>query len=293
MKKYRTGESMKINFTKMEGIGNDFILLDDRDLYIEKQISYERLSKKLCDRRFGIGGDGLILLLDSDSCDLKFKIFNSDGSEAQMCGNGMRCFAKYVYEKKIVDQDEFKVETLAGTIIPKILFTPKGVINAVRVDMGEPVLENERIPFISRNKRSVLEKLEVDGKLIEITTVSMGNPHAVIFVDLLDKAPVTRLGPRIEADKRFPEKTNVEFVEVISEKEIKMKVWERGAGETLACGTGACASLVAACLAGKTGKIATVHLAGGDLFIEWENQNNHVYKTGPAKTVFEGRIEIS
>ncbi len=283
---------MRINFTKMEGIGNDFIFIDDRDLQIEKQISYERLSKKLCDRRFGIGGDGLILLSNSNTCDLKFKIFNSDGSEAQMCGNGMRCFAKHAYEKNIVDQDEFKVETLAGTIIPKILFNTKGEIDFVRVDMGKPILENKRIPFISKNRESVLESIEVDGQLIEITTVSMGNPHAVLFVDCIEKADVTRLGPKIEVDQRFPEKTNVEFVEVISKKEMKMKVWERGAGETLACGTGACASLVAACLAGKTCERATVHLTGGDLFIEWNRQNNHVYKTGPAKTVFEGRIEI-
>jgi len=283
---------MKIGFTKMEGIGNDFIFIDDRDLQIQKQISYEHLSKKLCDRRFGIGGDGLILLLNSDTCTLKFRIFNSDGSEAQMCGNGMRCFAKHAYEKNIVDQDEFKVETLAGTIIPKILLNTQGKIDSVRVDMGKPILENERIPFISKNRQSILEKFEVDGQLVEITTVSMGNPHAVIFVDRLEKELVTRLGPKIEVDQRFPEKTNVEFVEVISEKEIKMKVWERGAGETLACGTGACASLVAACLAGKTEEFATVHLSGGDLFIEWNRQNNHVYKTGPAKTVFEGSIEI-
>ncbi len=284
---------MRIDFTKMEGIGNDFILIDDRNLQIEKQVSYERLSKKLCDRKFGIGGDGLILLLHSDMCSLKFKIFNPDGSEAQMCGNGMRCFAKQAYEKKIVDQDEFKVETLAGTIIPKIFLNTQGEIDSIRVDMGKPILENEKIPFISKNRLSVLENIEVDGQWIEITAVSMGNPHAVIFVDCLEKAPVTRLGPRIEVDQRFPEKTNVEFVEVLSEKEIKMKVWERGAGETLACGTGACASLVAACLAGKTCERAIVHLAGGDLFIEWNRQNNHVYKTGPAKTVFEGSIEIS
>ena len=276
----------------MEGIGNDFIFIDDRNLQIEKQITYERLSKKVCDRRFGIGGDGLILLLNSDTCNLKFKIFNSDGSEAQMCGNGMRCFAKHAYEKNIVDQDEFKVETLAGTIIPKILFNTRGEIDSVRVDMGEPVLENKRIPFISENRQSVLEDFEVDGQQIKITTVSMGNPHAVIFVDCLEKAPVTVLGPKIEVNHRFPEKTNVEFVEIISKKEIKMKVWERGAGETLACGTGACASLVAACLADKTGGCAIVHLAGGDLFVEWNRENNHVYKTGPANTVFEGSIEI-
>jgi len=292
MKKTGWEKSMRIDFTKMEGIGNDFIFIDDRNLQIDKQISYECLSKKLCDRRFGIGGDGLILLLNSDTCDLKLKIFNSDGSEAQMCGNGMRCFAKYAYEKSIVDLDEFKVETLAGTIIPKILFNTQGEIDSVRVDMGKPILENERIPFISKNRQSVLESIEVDGQRIEITTVSMGNPHAVIFVDCLEKALVTRLGPKIEVDQRFPEKTNVEFIEVISKKEIKMKVWERGAGETLACGTGACASLVAACLAGKTGERATVHLAAGDLFIEWNRLNNHVYKTGPAKTVFEGSVEI-
>jgi diaminopimelate epimerase len=283
---------MKIDFTKMEGIGNDLILIDDRNGKIQKQISYRRLSRRICDRRFGIGGDGLIVILNSDSCDLKFKIYNSDGSEAEMCGNGMRCFAKHVYEQKIVNQDEFKVETLAGVIIPKILFNRKGEIRAVRVDMGEPILDNDQIPFISDNRRSGSEKLEIDGDPIEMIAVSMGNPHAVIFVECLEKAPVTILGPRIENHPRFPEKTNVEFVEVVSRKEIRMKVWERGAGETLACGTGACASLVAACLSGKTGNHATVHLAGGNLSIEWKRKDNHVYKTGPAKTVFTGNIEI-
>ena len=283
---------MKIEFTKMEGIGNDFLFIDDRDHCIENKIPYHILSRNLCHRRFGIGGDGMILILNSRICDLQFRIFNSDGSEPQMCGNGMRCFARLVYEKQIIQKNEFSVETLAGKIIPRILFDKAGKIDAVKVDMGEPILDPASIPFISNRSQAISEEMEIDGRQIMITAVSMGNPHAVIFVDSADKAPVLQLGPMIEKNPRFPEKTNVEFVEVISDNELKMKVWERGAGVTLACGTGACASLVAAHLNQKAGKQAVIHLDGGDLFIEWDQKTNHVYKTGPAHMVFTGTIEI-
>ncbi|MFH2065578.1 MAG: diaminopimelate epimerase [Pseudomonadota bacterium] len=283
---------MQIEFTKMEGLGNDFILMDDRDHHITEKIHYHALSKKLCDRRFGIGADGIILILHSQVCDLGFRIFNSDGSEAQMCGNGMRCFAKLAYEKQIIKKDEFTVETLAGKIIPKLLLDHNGKINSVKVDMGQPVLNPADIPFHSTRSKAIAEEIEVAGQKIIITAISMGNPHAVIFVDSLDTAPVTRLGPLIENCDLFPEKTNVEFVEVISDKELKMKVWERGAGVTLACGTGACAALVAANLNRKASAQALVHLDGGDLFIEWDQHSNHIYKTGPAHTVFSGNIEI-
>jgi diaminopimelate epimerase len=283
---------MQIEFTKMEGLGNDFIFIDARNHDIENQISYHDLSRNMCDRRFGIGADGIILIFTSQICDLSFRIFNSDGSEAQMCGNGMRCFAKLAYENQIITKNEFTVETLAGEIIPQILFDKTGKIKAVKVDMGQPILKPVNIPFVSTKPQAISEKIEVAGQQIQITAVSMGNPHAVIFVDSMDTAPINRLGPLIENHARFPEKTNVEFVEIISDNEFKMRVWERGAGVTLACGTGACAALVAAYLNQKTLEKAVVHLDGGDLIVEWDQKSNHIYKTGPANTVYTGSITI-
>lgn len=281
---------MELIFTKMEGLGNDFLLIDDRDLKIESEISYNALSEKLCHRRFGVGGDGIIIISESDVCDMKFRIFNNDGSEAQMCGNGMRCFAKYAFENGMIDNLEFKVETLAGTIVPLIIPDDNGRVESIRVDMGKPVLEAEKIPFTSNQKGSVSEKLSTESGEVTLTPVSMGNPHAVMFVDSVLNAPVTTLGPVLEVHHQFPEKTNVEFIEVVSRNELKMKVWERGAGVTLACGTGACASVVAAILNNKTDNNVTIHLDGGSLQIEWDRDNTgHVFKTGPATTVFDGR----
>lgn len=284
---------MNIQFCKMEGTGNDFIVIDDRDGKIEKVISYEVLAKKVCDRHFGIGGDGLIVVLNSKIDDLKFRIFNSDGSEPQMCGNGMRCFAKFVYENSIINKNIFTIETLAGTVIPKVFIDDKGFVNDIRVDMGEPVLETVKIPFISENTNSKPETIVVDTKEYEIFPVSMGNPHAVIFTDNIDSISLKSIGPKIEVHEKFPEKTNVEFAQIISKKQIVFKVWERGAGITLACGTGACAVLVAAVLSGKTDNKALIELPGGNLSIEWNRENNHIYKTGPAKLVFKGTIEIN
>lgn len=284
---------MKLSFTKMEGLGNDFIFIDDRKQGIEKKIPYRALSKKLCKRKFSIGADGLIIVLDSSRCDLKLRIFNSDGSEAQMCGNGMRCFAKYAYTKGITGKTEFSVETLAGTITPKILFNSKGQMDLIQVDMGKPLIKASRVPFISKNETAVAEEIKTSKGNIAITAVSMGNPHAVIFVADIKNAPVESLGPEIEKHNLFPEKTNVEFVEVVSKTQLKMRVWERGAGVTLACGTGACASLVAAVLNGKTEDKITIELDGGTLEIEWNRNNKHVYKTGPADLVFEGYININ
>jgi len=276
----------------MHGLGNDFVVIDDREGKIENLISYNELSEKVCNRNFGIGADGLIVVLNSTTHDIKYRIFNPDGSEPQMCGNGMRCYAKYVYDNKIISKKEFKVETLAGTIIPLVNIGADGFVDTVRVDMGEPILESKKIPFISENEQSINEKIEVEGEVVYVTTVSMGNPHAVIFIEDVDKAPVKTLGPKIEKYSKFPEKTNVEFIEVISNQEMNMRVWERGAGETLACGTGASASLVAAVLNNKTDNKALIHLLGGDLTIEWKKENNHVYKTGPAELVFEGVYKI-
>ena len=283
---------MEFNFSKMEGLGNDFVVFDDRDLKIGNKFSYNELSVKLCDRHFGVGADGLIVVLNSTTHDIKYRIFNPDGSEPQMCGNGMRCFAKFVYENKIVQKEEFTVETLAGTIIPKVNVNEKGIVETVRVDMGQPVLEAKKVPFISNNEIAVSEEIEIDGVKLNVTAVSMGNPHAVFFVDKATDYLVRNIGSQIEIFERFPEKTNVEFIEVLSKNEMNMRVWERGAGETLACGTGACASLVAAVLNNKTDNSALIHLMGGDLTIEWNRESNHVFKTGPAKLVFNGVLTL-
>ena len=279
---------MEIEFTKMEGLGNDFILLDNRNNIIAEK-EYGSLAKRLCNRRFGIGADGIILSLNSKTHDIKFRIFNNDGSEAEMCGNGMRCFAKNVYEKNIISKKKLYVETLAGVIVPELIFEDDK-ISAVKVDMGEPILENIDIPFVSDNKTSVSEKISIDNDLFEITTVSMGNPHAVLFVDSLDM-DIEVIGKKIENYERFPKKTNVEFAYVENRNCINMRVWERGAGETLACGTGACAVLVSANLNGLCDKSASIQLSGGNLIIKW-GEDNHIYKTGPAKLVFEGTIDI-
>ncbi|NOX34764.1 MAG: diaminopimelate epimerase [Deltaproteobacteria bacterium] len=285
---------MKIDFIKMQGLGNDFIILDDRDGKIRLHKSYPRLARKLCSRHFGIGADGIILIIESRDSDhdIKFRIYNSDGSQAQMCGNGMRCFAKILYERKIIFKKKIRVDTKAGTVIPEVFLDDNLLVRKVRVDMGEPVLFCRDIPFKSQNKKAIKECLTVKGKKYHITAVSMGNPHAVIFVDDVEKVDVKEIGRLIENHERFPEKTNVEFIEVAGKDKLKMKVWERGAGVTLACGTGACASMVAACLTGRVSEKAVVCLDGGDLDIFWDKDTNHVFKTGPATLVFEGHVRI-
>ena len=285
---------MKIDFTKMEGLGNDFIFIDDRDDHIKKQIDFSVLAKKLCSRHFGIGADGIIIINDSKINDFKFTIYNSDGSRPQMCGNGMRCFAKYLYENKLTSKKVLKVDTEAGLIIPEIIIDKNDKVKSVRVDMGEPVLIPSKIPFITENVMAIKERLffNDDKEYIEVTVVSMGNPHAVVFVDDIKTIDIKNQGQKIENHKRFPEKTNVEFIEVVKEDELIMKVWERGAGQTLACGTGACGALVAGNLNKKCLNKVTIHLEGGDLEIEWNPDNNHVYKTGPASFVFSGSILI-
>ncbi|MBW2655455.1 MAG: diaminopimelate epimerase [Deltaproteobacteria bacterium] len=283
---------MELEFAKMEGIGNDFIILDDREGKIAHYKNYSALAKKLCSRHFGIGADGIILILESSEHDMKFRIYNSDGSQAQMCGNGIRCFAKYLYENKMILQKKIRVDTKAGTVIPEVITNDKEQVRLVKVDMGEPVLFCRDIPFESPNEKAVEERLTVGDKAYRITAVSMGNPHAVIFVDDVEKVDVKGIGRSIETHERFPEKTNVEFIEVKSPTELKMKVWERGAGITLACGTGACAALIAANLTGRARDNAIVHLDGGDLEIHWDKETNHIFKTGPATLVFEGRIRI-
>ena len=288
---------MEIDFVKMEGLGNDFIFIDDRDQNIEKNVDFSDLSKKLCSRRFGIGADGIIIINNSKLNDFKFTIYNSDGSQPEMCGNGMGCFAKYLYENQITSKKKIEVETKAGIIIPEVYTDAEGRVESVRVDMGEPILVPSKIPFVSENEKAVREELFFDDnsgnkERVEVTVVSMGNPHAVVFVDDIKTVDVKEQGQRIENHERFPEKTNVEFIEVVNKGELIMRVWERGAGQTLACGTGACGALVAAYLNKKCSNKALIHLEGGDLEIEWNFENNHIYKTGPASLVFSGTVMI-
>ncbi|MCG8470771.1 MAG: diaminopimelate epimerase [Desulfobacterales bacterium] len=282
---------MTLDFVKMEGIGNDFLMLDDMDGRIEKK-GYGELAKRLCDRRFGVGGDGLIVAVPSTSCDIGFRIFNSDGSEPEMCGNGMRCFAAFVKMRGFLNATRFTVETKAGVIVPELVKEfDEGVVH-VCVDMGEPVLSPNEIPVNLDGEAIVNHPVAACGREFQITCVSMGNPHAVIVVDrLTGEEPVT-FGPKLETLEIFPEKTNVEFVEIVSDSEVKMHVWERGAGETLACGTGACATAVACHLLGHTGREVTIHLKGGDLKLFWRESDNHILKTGPARVVFTGSVAV-
>ncbi len=284
---------MELEFVKMEGLGNDFIMLDDRKGLLAACQPYPQLARKLCHRRFGIGADGIILILNADDDhDIKFRIYNCDGSQAQMCGNGMRCFAKLLYEKRIIQKKVIRVDTQAGTVIPEVFVNSDKTVSRIKVDMGEPILESRRIPVASDSDRTVEDLLDVDGEQFRMTCVSMGNPHAVIFVDDIESVPLKKIGPVIETHDRFPEKTNVEFIQVISESELRMRVWERGAGITLACGTGACASHVAANLTGRAKETTLIHLDGGDLELFWDKKSNHIFKTGPARSVFEGKISI-
>ena len=283
---------MKIDFVKMHGLGNDFILIDclHKSLGDSSFLSY--LAKKLCDRNFGIGADGLMLILPSSKANLRMRIFNFDGSEAQMCGNGIRCFAKYAYENKLVSKIKFTVETLAGIIIPELVFKDKE-ISGIIVNMGTPKLRRREIPMNGEDSPLVVnETLKINPEqTFKITCVSMGNPHCVTFVNDVQSISVDEIGPKIENHPLFPEKTNVEFIQVLNRKEINFRVWERGAGETLACGTGACAALVAAVLNKKTDRKATIHLPGGDLDVRWTDDGN-IYMTGPAELVFKGEMEI-
>lgn len=274
-----------MNFTKVHGLGNDFILIN---CFVEKvnHKNFPSLAVKMCDRHFGIGADGLVLLLPSEVADVRMRIFNSDGSEAEMCGNAIRCVAKYLYEHGIVKRDKVKVETLAGIIVPEII-AGNGPVNVVRVDMGQPRLERSEIPMTGPPGQVVNEPLEVYGSIYHVTAVSMGNPHCVIFVPDVEQVALHTVGPLIENHRAFPRRTNVEFIQVLNRDEVKMKVWERGAGETMACGTGACATAVACALNGHTGRKVTVRLKGGDLLIAWA-EDNHVYMTGPAEEVFTG-----
>ncbi len=283
---------MKLKFVKSHGIGNDFIIIDDRNGSIIRKINYGKLARKLCRRHFGIGADGILIVLDSKRMDIKFRIFNADGSEAEMCGNGIRCFAKYLFENKIIPKKTFKIETMAGEIIPEIITDESEKVQSIRVDMGEPLFAPAEIPFKSSSDRAVNIPIEINGEKIYLTALSMGNPHAVIFVNDIENINIEQLGKQIEEHESFPDKTNVEFVKVINNNELRIRVWERGAGETLACGTGACAALAAALLNKKASRRALIHLKGGDLDILWDKATGHLFMTGPAEIVFTGRFDL-
>jgi diaminopimelate epimerase len=276
---------MNLSFTKMHGLGNDFIVIDCRDEAVSRGLApIGDISRRLCHRRFGIGADQVLLLYNSERADFGMRIFNADGSEVEMCGNGIRCFAKYIWDRGLSYKDVLDVETGAGIIRPE----KSG--DLVRVDMGEPVLEGRQIP-VDHDGQVKDFPLKIADREFKITCVSMGNPHAVIVVDDAARFDVEKYGPLIEHDGFFPKRTNVEFIHVIDRGRIRMRVWERGAGETMACGTGASAAVVAANLKGLAERRAVVMLNGGELVIEWR-EDNQVYMTGPAVEVFEGRVNL-
>lgn len=277
-----------MKFTKMHGCGNDYVYVN---LFEEHIDDPAEISIKVSDRHFGIGSDGLITIGPSDIADFRMRIYNADGSEAEMCGNGIRCVAKYVYDHKLTDKTEISVQTGAGVKILK-LFVEGDKVEQVTVDMGEPALAPAEIPVVADGDRVVDEPIEVCGKEWRMTCVSMGNPHAVVFVDDVENFELEKYGPHFENHERFPKRTNTEFVNVVSRTEAYMRVWERGSAETWACGTGTCATVMACILNGKTDNKVLVHLRGGDLTIEYDEKTNHVFMTGPATEVFNGEVVL-
>lgn len=281
---------MKMKFTKMHGCGNDYVYVNCMDKLIDNP---EKVSQYISDRHFGIGSDGLILICPSDVADFRMAMYNADGSEGKMCGNGVRCIAKYVYEYGLTDKKKISLETKSG-IKYLDMDIEDGKVQMVKVDMGAPILKPAEIPVKTDSSMDsfINQPLDVDGNTFMVTCVSMGNPHAVVFVDDTKSFDIRKYGPVFETHPAFPEQVNTEFVQVISRNEINMRVWERGSGETLACGTGTCASVVACVLNGKTDEKVTVHLLGGDLFIEYNRDNGTVWMTGPAEIVFDGEIGL-
>jgi diaminopimelate epimerase len=280
-----------VRFTKMHGLGNDYLVIDAMQKP-PPEATLPALAKAMSDRHFGIGSDGIILVLPSRAADFKMRILNSDGSEAEMCGNGIRLFAKFVYERGYTRERDLQVETLAGMIRPH-LRVRDGKVQSIRVDMGAPRLSRAEIPMKGPDQpRVVSERLRVGGQRLAITAVSMGNPHCVLFVDDVDRTRVDEIGPAIEHHDLFPRRTNVEFVQILGDGEIKMRVWERGAGETLACGTGASAALVAAVLNDLSPRKANLHLRGGILKVSWSAEDDHVFIDGPAAEVCTGETHL-
>lgn len=276
-----------MNFTKMHGLGNDFIVVAGKK---ELPADADQRAIQLCNRFFSIGADGIVYILPSDNADFKMRIINSDGSEAEQCGNAIRCVSKYVYDHKLIDKTEITVETLGAGVQKVQLNVQDGKVRTVRVDMGQPILKGLQVPTTVDEAKVINYPIEVDGKEFRFTAVSMGNPHCVIYVEDAVNFDLVTWGPKLEVHPTFPRKINVEFVTVKNRAYTDMRVWERGAGPTLACGTGACATLVSSVLNGLTDREATVSLKGGELFIEWNEADNHVYMTGPAEEVFSGTV---
>ncbi len=275
-----------MKFTKMEGLGNDYVYINCFQEKVEKP---EELAVRYSDRHFGIGSDGVILIKPSEVADFCMDMYNADGSRSEMCGNGIRCVGKYVYDYGLTDKTEISVETLAGIKYLKLILKD-GKVDLVTVDMGAPELQAEKIPVALRLDEVIDQPIQVGSTVYQMTCVSMGNPHAVVFVDAVEKFPLETVGPLFEHHVMFPNRVNAEFIEVLNRKEVNMRVWERGTGETLACGTGACASTVACILNHKTEDEITLHLLGGDLKVAWDREKNKIYMTGPARVVFDGEI---
>lgn len=283
-----------MKFTKMHGCGNDYVYVNGFEEHIDAEQKPELVSK-LSDRHFGIGGDGVIFINPGKTAEFEMEMYNADGTRAQMCGNGIRCVAKYVYDYHLTDKTSITIESFGKVKYLELTLGDDGKVSTVRVNMGAPILKASEVPVISGNEQVIDEEITVNGENYKMTCVSMGNPHAVVFVDdmadLKDFA-IEQIGPYFENHERFPERTNTEFVRIIDRNNVQMRVWERGTGETLACGTGCCATTVACVLNGLTDTKVNVHVLGGVILCEWDREENLVYMTGPATTVYEGNVEI-
>lgn len=277
-----------MRFTKMHGLGNDYVYVN---CFQEKIDNPEQLAVIVSDRHTGIGSDGLILIQPSNKADFFMSMYNADGSRAEMCGNGIRCVGKYVYDYGLTKKTHISVDTLAGVKYLD-LTVEDGKVSMVKVNMGAPILEPREIPIDSGLPQFVNQPVELEGETYDMTAVSMGNPHGILFVDDVKACPLETVGPKLEVHPLFPKKANIEFVQIHNRKEVSMRVWERGSGETMACGTGTCATAVACVLNDKTDDEIVVHLLGGDLKIQWDRENNIVYMTGPATVVFDGEIQL-
>ena len=277
-----------MKFIKVHGLGNDFTIFESASW--EEADKYQTFASGVCDRKFGIGADGLVVVGPDSQADVFMRIFNPDGTEPEMCGNAIRCVARYAIQRGLVKHNKMTVRTRAGIKLPEVKLHHDQSVT-VRVDMGEPILTRSLIPMLGEGSNCQVE-LNAVGQNFTVTGISMGNPHCIVLVDDIDTVPVEKWGPALENHVLFPAKTNVEFVEVLNRNEVIMRVWERGAGVTLACGTGACATAVGCALNKKTERAITVHLLGGDLYIEWDEKDNHIYMTGPAVEVYQGEIDI-
>ena len=280
-----------MKFTKMQGCGNDYVYINGMEEKVDKE-QKPQLVRRLSDRHFGIGGDGVIFINASSVADFEMEMYNADGTRAQMCGNGIRCVAKYVYDNHLTDKTQLTIESFGKIKYISLALGEDGKVSMVKVNMGAPILKACDVPVLSEQEQVVNEEIEVNGKTYRMTCVSMGNPHAVVFMDDVAHLDIEKIGPYFENHERFPERTNTELVHVIDEEHVEMRVWERGTGETLACGTGCCATTVACVINGLTKHTVAVKLLGGELLCEWDTEANLVYMTGPAVSVFNGEIEI-